>query len=186
MSKEEKVREQTREEFWRRIIITVVEIAAIIFVIWMIILASESIVFSEAKADRYDDVVEAYVLCDDFVYIRQFPNNNNEPLGRFETGDMVFLDGKKKNGYLHCVDLSLEASEGWIHKGYVVYDKPIKVNQRATIVSKGRLAARKNVNGKRTRWLKSQASLKVYFWSDEWCVTDCGYVQTRYLELDGE
>ena len=43
-----------------------------------------------------------------------------------------------------------------------------------------------HLDGKRTRWLKPQASLKVYWWSDEWCVTNCGYVQTKYLELEGE
>ena len=170
----------------RKIIIVVIEIAVMIGVIWFIVMASEQIVLSEAQADSYDNLTEAYILCDDYVNIRRFPNNDDEPLGRFETGDTVVLDGKKKNGYLHCIDLSLEACEGWVHKGFVVYDKPVKVNQRAVIVSKGRLAARKYVGGKRTRWLKSGASVKVYYWSDEWCVTDCGYVQTRYLELVGE
>ena len=186
MSRYDREREQTKQEFWRRIIITVIEIAAIIFVVWMLILASENIVFSDAKADRYDDVTEAYILCDDYVNIRRHPNNNDEPLGRFETGDVVYLDGKKKNGYLHCIDLSLEMCEGWVNRHYVVYDKPIKVCQKATIVSKGRLAARKNVDGQRTRWLKPLAEVKVYWWSDAWCVTNCGYVQTQYLELDGE
>lgn len=186
MTRNDKEKNQIRTEFWRRVIITVFEIAAIIFLVWMIIMAGKSLGISEAFADKYDSIVEGYVLCDDYVNIRRFPNNDDEPLGRFETGDTVYLDGKKKNGYLHCVDLSLEACEGWIHKGFVVYDKPIKVNQTATIVSKGRLAARKYVNGKRTRWLKSGASLKVYYWSDDWCLTDCGYVATEFLDLDGE
>ena len=27
---------------------------------------------------------------------------------------------------------------------------------------------------------------KAYYASEEWCVTNCGYVQTKYLELEGE
>ena len=67
-----------------------------------------------------------------------------------------------------------------------MYDEPEKVGQTATIVSYGRLAARKYVNGKRTRWLKSGAKLKVWYWTEEWALTNCGYVQSKYLELDGE
>lgn len=147
-----------------------------------------ALVTGMAAADKYDDVTVAYVICarGDYVNIRPFPNRKGEPLGRFETGDEILLDGKQKNGFLHCIDLSLEASEGWINKGYVVHDKPIPVNESAMIVSKGRLAARKCVNGKRTRWLKSGATVKVYYWSDDWCVTSCGYVQTKFLELAGE
>lgn len=185
MTENREERKQTKEEMIRRIAKTVVEIAAIIFLVWMMILAGRSLGISEARADKYDDIVEAYILCDDYVNIRRFPNNNDEPLGRFETGDRVYLDGRKKNGYLHCVDLSLEACEGWVSKYYVVYDPPIKVNQSATIVSKGRLAARKNVGGKRMRWLKPMGTVIVYWWSDEWTLTNCGYVQTKYLELDG-
>ena len=135
-------------------------------------------------ADSYDSVSEAYVLCDDYVNIRPFPNRKGEPLGRLEAGDYIYIDGMEKNGYLHVVGMGLE-TDGWIHKGYVVYDKPERMNRTAVIVSKGRLAARKHVGGRRTRWLKPQATLKVYCWSDEWCVTNCGYVQTRYLELEG-
>ena len=29
-------------------------------------------------------------------------------------------------------------------------------------------------------------TLTIYWWSDEWCLTNYGYVQTAYLELDLE
>ena len=130
------------------------------------------------------ETTDAYVLCADYVNIRQFPSRKSEALGRFETGDVVHLDGKKKNGYLHCIGTNLEA-DGWIFSGYVVNDKPERMDRDAVIVSKGRLAARKYVGGKRTRWLKPLATVHVFSWSDEWCVTNCGYVQTQYLELEG-
>lgn len=175
-------------EVWKWIR-TLLELAALAAVIIGIILLFRAVGISEGFAegqDEYDNVTIGYVICVDYVNVRQFPNKNGEPLGMYEAGTKVYLDGKKKNGYLHIVGTGLEDSEGWIKSGYIVYDEPIRVNQSAVIVSKGRLAARNCVNGRRTRWLKPLASLKVYYWSDEWCVTNCGYVQTKYLELEGE
>ena len=172
-------------ELWK-ILRTTIEILLFAAVICGLVHFYMSLGLSEAKADEYEDLTVGYVICVDYVNVRQFPNKNGEPLGMYETGTKVYLDGKKKNGYLHIVDTGLEDCEGWIKSGYIVYDEPIRVNQSATIVSKGRLAARNCVNGRRTRWLKPLASVKVYYWSDEWCVTNCGYVQTKYLELEGE
>ena len=168
---------------WIRTLLEVLLIAA---AIWAIVHACVSLGITEAMADEYDDCEVRYVLCADFVYVRSTPNKKQEPLGRFEAGDMVYIDGRFKNGYAHVVNLSFEYCEGWVHKGFLVEDPPEKVGRTATIVSKGRLAARKYVNGRRTRWLNPMASLKVYWWSDEWSLTDCGYVQSKYLELDGE
>ena len=165
----------------KRVCKTVAEIVVLAVLIFLAVFLYRSVGFAEATGD----VTEAYVLCSDFVYVRPHPNRKGEPVGRFDAGDTVYLDGKKKNGFMHCVDTHME-SDGWVFAGFIVYDKPIHVNQRAVIVSKGRLAARKYIKGKRTRWLKPLASLTVYYWSDEWCVTNCGYVQTRFLELEGE
>lgn len=165
----------------KRICKTVAEVVVLIAIVIAVIWFYQSVGFAE----RSDDTIEAYVLCADYVNVRPFPNRNGEPIGRLESGDTVHLDGKKRNGYRHIVDTGLE-SDGWVFAGYLVYDEPIRTNQSAVIVSKGRLAARKYVKGKRTRWLKPLASVKVYWWSDEWCVTNCGYVQTKYLELEGE
>lgn len=172
-------------ELWKYLR-TAIEILLIAAVIYGAVQLYLSLGLSEAQADDYDDITVGYVLCDDYVNVRQFPNRKGEPLGRYETGTKVYLDGKQKNGFLHIIDTGLELCEGWINKGYIVYDEPINVNQSATIISKGRLAARNCVSGKRTRWLKPMASVKVYYWSDEWCVTNCGYVQSQYLELEGE
>lgn len=141
-------------------------------------------IFSFALAEE----VEAYVLCmpNDRVNIRMGSSRTAYAIGWCEAGDLVYTDGKSKNGFAHCVGLGVEAGEGWIHKGYLVDQKPEYVNCTATITSKSRLAARKNVNGKRTRWLKSGAELKVYYWTDTWSLTNCGYVQSKFLELNGE
>ena len=168
---------------------TGLEIAVIVLAIIAIVIACRSLGISEAFADWEDEDYEvAYAICakDDHVNIRMFPNKKQDPIGFLDPGDEVWLDGRKKNGFVHCVGLGIEGGEGWVYAGYLVGDKPVAMNRSATIVSKGRLAARKCVDGKRTRWLKPLASVKVYFWSDEWCVTNCGYVRSEYLELDGE
>ncbi len=130
----------------------------------------------------------AYAICmkDDYVNIRPFPNTKRERSGWLEPGDPVWLDGKKKGDYVHVVGLSTEDGEGWVHAGYLVDDVPEFVDADAVIVSRGRLAARKFVNGKRTRWLKPGGIVHVYFLSEEWCATNCGYIRTKYLELIGD
>lgn len=169
---------------------TIIEILAIIAVIWGFIYAWTALGFAYGEEwDEHEEEYEiAYVICmkNDHVNIRPFPNKKQEPSGQLYPGDIVYMDGKAKNGYVHCVGLNNEAGEGWVSKGYLVADPPEYLNRTATIVSKGRLAARKNVNGKRTRWLKPLATVRVYYWSESWALTDCGYVQAKYLELDGE
>lgn len=167
-----------RDRMSAKLLKTIAEIIIIGIVIFVIVWLLQSFGVSE---ELYE---ERYVLCMDYVNVRSSPNKKQEPIGRLETGDMVFTDGKKKNGYLHCVDLLFEQCEGWVFAGYLTYDKPEKVNRNAVIISKGRLAARKNVGGRRTKWLKPGATVKVWFWSDDWALTNCGYVKTKYLELE--
>ena len=140
------------------------------------------------NAGLAEEYKEGYIICvpGDYVNVRPFANIRSEAIGYLEPGDKVYLDGIVKNGFCHCVNMNLESYEGWVHKGYIVFDEPEYVNQNATIVSKGRLAARKYVNGKRTRWLKPLATVKIYYMSEEWSVTNCGYVKTKFLELEGE
>ena len=147
---------------------------------WIMIAVMAVIMTPGTAEEEYE---ERYVLCMDRVNVRMGPGRDTCEVGWLECGDRVYVDGKRKNGYVHCVGLNIEAGEGWIHKGYLVEDQPVKIGRTATIVSNGRLKARKNVDGKRTRWLKRGAKLKIYWWSEEWSLTDCGYVQSRYLEI---
>lgn len=170
-----------------RILITVVEI----ILIALVILAGISLYRDAGFAEEWDEHEQEFeimfAICSpgDRVNIRKRPSTKSEAEGWLEPGDMVYLDGGRKGGFVHCVGLSNESGEGWVHKGYLVQDEPERMNRTATVVSRGKLAARKHVKGKRTRWLKPMASVKVYYWSEEWCVTNCGYVQTRFLELEG-
>lgn len=157
-------------------------LAAIAFCNWIGSACAEE--WDEYKAEC--DI--AYVICakDGHVNVRPLPGKKQEPSGLLEPGRMIYLDGKQRNGYCHVVGLFSEDGEGWIYKGYLVSDPPEFVDRDATVISKGRLAARKYVNGKRTRWLQPGSTVHVWYMSEEWCVTNRGYVQTKYLELDGE
>lgn len=170
---------------WIRTLIEILLIAAAVcgvIAIWQAV--------NPAAAEELDGQAyrTAYAICTkgDHVNVRPFPNTKHEPSGRLEPGDMVYLDGKKRNGYVHVVGIPTEAGEGWVHKGYLVEDPPELADRDATIVCKGKLAARKNVNGKRTGWLKPGGVVHVWYVSDEWCSTNCGYIRTRFLQLDGE
>jgi hypothetical protein len=93
-------------------------------------------------------------------------------------------DSRKKNGFIKVYGIG-EFGEGWIHQGYVSWQEPVKVNGYALVVSRGRLAARRCIDGKRRCWLKNTQKVKVYWITDSWCVTDKGFVKTKYLEMEG-
>ena len=173
-------------EAWKYIR-TALELLLLAAIIIGIIFAWSALGFAYGEEwDEHEEEYEiAYAICTkgDVVHIRPFPSTKHDPSGWLEPGDIVYLDGKEKNGFAHCVGLNVEAGEGWVYKGYLVKDQPVYLNQTATVVSNGKLRARKYVNGKRTKWLKPMAKLTVYYWSEDWCSTNCGYVQSKYLEL---
>ena len=172
-------------ELWKWIR-TIIQLIGIVLLI-LAIISVVDFFMSTVRAEG-DDGETAYAICvmDDVVNIRATPKTKGEWIGYLNPGDMVRLDGKKQNGYAHCVDMNTESGEGWVFAGYLVGDCPYLVDCDAEIVSNGRLAARKYVNGKRTKWLKPNATLHVYYLSGEWCSTNCGYVQTKFLRMEEE
>lgn len=176
-------------EAWK-LIRTALELGAMVLAILAVIWFMREVGIAEAEdvfpEDDGQDVL--YVICtkDDYVNIRLKPGRKGRACGYLEPGDAVHTDGKRKNGYVHCVNLHTEAGDGWIHSGYLVEDRPEYVDADYTVVSRGRLAARKYVGGKRVRWLKPIETVHVYYMSDEWAVTNRGYVKSNYLEREGE
>lgn len=130
-----------------------------------------------------------YVICDpdSFVYIREFPKKNSREAGFLYYGDSVEVDGKKRNGYWHVVSVNTEMGDGWVKGLFLDDDEPMIMSTTSyLVVSRGRLAARNGVNGKRIAWLKPGTKIKVYGMSEEWAVTNRGYVKAEYLEVVGE
>lgn len=160
-------------------VIAVVEFILIVAIVYTVISGLQSIGLAEIYDGRY-------VLCMDRVNIRLGASSKSDAIGWLEPGDVVYPDGKKKNGYYHCEIPSIEAGEGWVFGGYLVDDKPERAWCKGVVTGNGKVQARKYVKGKRTRWLKPGGVMKVYWVSDEWCITDCGYVMTDFIELVGE
>lgn len=132
-----------------------------------------------------DDKTEIYVLChpDSYVNVRSYPGRKGEVLGRLEVGYQLYTDNVIKNGYIHCVDMSLEDTEGWIYKGYIIYDEPVEINTDTNVL-KNKVIARKYVDGDKRCYVKKDDILTVYWSGYEWSITSKGYIRTDLLNID--
>ncbi len=175
---------QSEAWLWIKATLELILVAAIMIAAFTIL---RNVGLAEEE-DPYADCTKIWVLCrdDTYVCVREKPRKTSDAFGGALNCSMLKTDGKEKNGFLHVVDVAAEASTGWISKQYIVYDPPEKMSQKALVVSNGRLAARKGINGKIRKWLKPMTEVTILYWSSEWCLTNYGYVQTEYLEWIGE
>jgi len=154
----------------------------IIIAIIIIITLAVDIYCLTSKAEEY---VDAWILChvNSCVLVREQPHKNGYEFGELECCDHIYTDGVVKNGYLHCVDMATESGDGWISNAYVVYDEPYKpkYNERQ-IITTTRVAARQRMNGKIKKWLYNGDNINVYAISNNWCVTNVGYVKTEFID----
>lgn len=146
---------------------------------WIVLVLMLAVMISPAVAEDAHETV--WVLCqpDSYVNIREKPSKWSQMVGYACCGDDFRTDGKTRNGFLH-VYTALEVSEAWIAVGYVVYSEPVPVGEVWSVESNGRVAARSAIGGRRRTWLKDGQEVKVY-WVAEYAVTDCGFVDARYV-----
>ena len=149
--------------------------------ILLLLLMMAIAVSSLAESEPY----EVWVICqpNDYVNVRMSPSRKSEVVGYADSGDSIWIDGTKKNGYLKVYGIG-EMGVGWIHKGYVVDNKPERVSCTGIVVSRGKLAARRYIQGKVRKWLHNMDKVKVYWITDDWCVTSMGFVKTEYLDFE--
>ena len=141
---------------------------------FLIILLCLLIVCVSALADT------VYVLCQpkSFVYVRMFPKKGAQVAGFAELGDALETDGEKRNGFLHVGGFEGEA---WINAGFVTEYPVTVVTLKTEILSKGRVACRRSINGTRRKWLSDGQKVTVYAFADDWSITDKGFIKTAYL-----
>lgn len=170
-------------ELWKWIR-TLLQIIGFALVIWGIIAVIDFMI-STVKAEEAEHGT-AYAICmkGDVVNVRSGPKNRAEWIGWLEPGDEVTTDGRRKNGFVHCVNMNTESGDGWVFAGYLTPSRPELIDTDASVISNGRVAARKYVDGKRTKWLKNGQTVHIYYMSDDWCSTNCGYIQTKYLQTE--
>ena len=132
-----------------------------------------------------EELYDAWVICQpgDYINVRMNPSRKSQIVGYADAGDSILVDGTTKNGYVKCYGIG-ENGSGWVHNGYVVYDEPKRVTCTAVVVSRGRLAARKCIKGKVRKWLHNMDELNVFFISEEWCVTNKGFIKTEHLDFE--
>jgi hypothetical protein len=157
-----------------RLIITLV-----FLVIAIVILTS---MYEYAKADEY------YVLCrpQGEVNIRAKPKLKSQIVATAFFGDRIETDGKELNGFVHVTGLAAETDSGWIYKGLLVKDQPIASEGHAQVFKAEKVVCRKYASrdSKAVKRLDEGTNVEVYAISEEWCVTEFGYIMTEFLTLN--
>ena len=127
-----------------------------------------------------------FIICNpqSYVCVRNTPKKGGKEAGRFDCGDYVRSDGVKKNGYLHITE-AMEG-DGWIYAGNVVDDPPVIEKQKMRVNSNSNVICRRSVYGRKVGILTNGDVVTVYARSEEWAVTDKGYIMTEFLEVDNE
>lgn len=139
----------------------------------------------QSRFSAFADDYRVFVLCNPKtpVNVRIRPKKGSKVEGRLDFGDWIETDGEKRNGWLHVIGIG-ETGEGWICSGYVVEDEPQKTERtRAVVAATGRVMSYRRIGGARNGWLNVGDELTVYALSDEWAVTNKGYVRSKYLDV---
>ena len=126
---------------------------------------------------------QVWVLCDpeSYVTLRIGPGKSKPDFGGVLCGAELWTDNKKQNGFLHVLEVPAECDTGWISAKYIVYDRPVEVNQRRVITGDGRVACRKWVDGKIKDWIMPGDQLTVFWMSPSWAVTSRGYIKSEFI-----
>lgn len=145
------------------------------------ILAVVALVFMICDALAEEDNV--WALCDSYVNIRAKPSKNGQIIGYLDCGEGLETDYVVKHGWLHVINLSCEMDEGWVKAEYMVDSKPEFIDTDCIVVSNGRVALRKTIDGERKAWVKNGVTQHVLWRSGEWSLTNRGYIKTEFLEV---
>ena len=121
-----------------------------------------------------------FVLCqpDSFVNVRAFPKKGAEVTGRVELGWQLESDGVRRNGFVHVCGFEGDA---WINAGFVTTEPVTVMTVETEIQSKGRVACRRSIKGKRRKWLSDGQKVVIYAVAGAWTITNQGFIQTQYL-----
>lgn len=135
------------------------------------------------------ETVSIFCKPGDEVNIRTRANSHSEVCGRYQCGYTFETDGKtKRDGkgrtWVHMVNAQLEVTEAWVCAAYV-QDSVTVETCRATVDARGRVAIRKTPGGNRVAWAQVGDNVTVYAYSNEWAVTDRGYISMDCLSFEG-
>lgn len=162
--------------------------AAIMALACIVTMAAE--VNTTASAEGTEQ--NAWILrreCDN-VLIQKQPGRQPYQYWRFVDNDPpvgaeLQLTGKQTDQWMECRCLYLpNAPTGWIHEGFVVYDKPTKVHKTATITQDCRT---KVSIGGRTAWEYYRGEpVEIYTKTERWCTCSMGFIQTEAITFSDD
>ena len=135
-----------------------------------------------ANAETYT----MYAVCaNGNVNVRAEPSYRARIEGHVEFGwDVEVIDEKKVNGVTwYKVNGITELGYGWIVETCLIDFEPEKVDISATVNANGRVAVYKKINGARKTWAKNKSEVHIKIYSDQWCLTDKGWIKTEYLNI---
>ena len=131
----------------------------------------------------YGEIWPVWCVCqpDSEINIRAFPKHGSEIAGRAFPGDQFYTDGKKRGTWVHIIDASCEAGEGWIHSGYLS-DSPIREVNAEYVTTRNKVIARRFIGGKIRAKLKKGVVVTVFYISGNVAITNYGIMIIDYLE----
>lgn len=126
---------------------------------------------------------DAWIICQpgDYINARSAPRKTGIVIGCLDPGDKVQTDGEMRNGFLHIYG-GFEQEDAWVSTMYITEEEPEELNREYMIVSEGRVACRRGIDGKRRAWAKEGDLVKVYWWTETWCVTSRGFIMSEYVD----
>ena len=132
------------------------------------------------------DTATAWVICQpgDYINVRERASTKSGAIGRLDPGDEIHITGNTGNGFAEIADMPLETGSGaWVYAGYIVLDEPELYMDEMEVIGTARVAARRNCCGDIRCWLEPGTVVQVFWKSEEWCVTNRGFIRTEYLEV---
>lgn len=162
---------------------TVKKSSFIAFMFLVGFLASLAVMFVATDSFAEEEEIIGWVICqpDSFVYLRSFPSFTSDIAAMLNAGDQVYPDGQRHGVWVHVM-FQCEAGGGWIHRGYITDSEPeiFPDGIRAETI-RGKVMARRYAGGPIRKKLKKGTELVVYLISDEWSITNRGFVKTEFL-----
>jgi hypothetical protein len=137
-----------------------------------------------------EQLITCWAMCKpgSYVTVRRSPQKSAMMVGYLDPCDDFLTDGKTSNGYIHVIGIG-EYGEGWAYCGYVSTEEPEKVFEQYVCVSRARVKCRRWIYGPLVAnygWLTNGSNVQVFYRTSSWSVTNRGYIQSEWLEVDPE
>lgn len=157
---------------------------ALVLILAAVLLFASYTIATEIDRARAEEITTpGYILCKDYVIIRQWGSRHAVEIGQLDPCDEVEVDGRTKDGFAHIV----APMDGWVWAGNIVFSPVEEVNRPAYVTAKKRVACRKWCDGPQIDekpWMITGSECRVYYMDSEWAVTSRGYVKVEYLEVE--